>query len=64
MHVDLERDCLCSPDVVFSWLAEPEKAKAWMKGISETKIIKNTPDRIGLEQHSGRLWKKTVEALR
>jgi len=47
MQVNLERDYLCSPDIVFSWLAEPEKAKVWMKGISKTEIIKNNAERIG-----------------
>jgi uncharacterized protein YndB with AHSA1/START domain len=47
MHVNLKRDYLCPPEVVFSWLAQPEKAKSWMKGISKTEITENTADRIG-----------------
>jgi hypothetical protein len=32
---------------VFSWIAEPEKALLWQKGVKTEEIIQETPEKIG-----------------
>jgi carbon monoxide dehydrogenase subunit G len=36
-----------SPEVVFSWLENPQKAMQWMTSVSNGDIIHETPERIG-----------------
>ena len=36
-----------TPDVVFGWLEDPEKAMVWMTSVSKTEILHETPDRVG-----------------
>ncbi len=42
-EVDIER----RPDVVFSWLADPVRAAAWMSSVAKTEILHRTPDLVG-----------------
>jgi hypothetical protein len=35
------------PDKVFYWLGTPEKAMTWMTNVSNTELVKETPDMIG-----------------
>jgi hypothetical protein len=37
----------CTPAALFSWLAAPERAMAWMKTVSKTEIRHRTEDKIG-----------------
>jgi carbon monoxide dehydrogenase subunit G len=36
-----------TPDVVFSWLENPEKAMEWMTSVSGGEILHETPERVG-----------------
>ena len=36
-----------SPNVVFGWLENPEKAMTWMTSVSGGEILHETPDRVG-----------------
>lgn len=36
-----------TPEIVFGWLENPEKAKQWMTSVSEGEIILETPERVG-----------------
>lgn len=40
-------DILQTPEELFSWLAEPQKAKLWQKGVKDETIIKETKEKIG-----------------
>jgi hypothetical protein len=35
------------PEKVFYWLGTPEKAMTWMKNVSKTELLQETPDMIG-----------------
>ena len=35
------------PEIVFSWLENPEKAMTWMTSVSKTEIITQSPDIVG-----------------
>jgi len=41
--VDIERQ----PGLVFSWLDDPARARAWMSSVSRTEILHRTPDLVG-----------------
>jgi hypothetical protein len=41
--IDIQRE----PKLVFAWIGNPEKAKAWMKNVSNSEIIRETPERVG-----------------
>jgi hypothetical protein len=43
------------PDKVFYWLGTPEKAMTWMTNVSNTELLKETPDMIGTT------FKETIE---
>ena len=47
MKITSSIDIAISPDVVFSWLSKPERAKVWMRSIVETEIINETDNVIG-----------------
>jgi len=36
-----------SPEIVFSWISDPQRAKQWMKSVLETEIFNQTPEMIG-----------------
>lgn len=36
-----------TPEAVFGWLENPEKARVWMTSVSEGEILHETPDRVG-----------------
>ncbi len=36
-----------SPEEVFRWLKDPEKAKKWMTSVSETEMLSGTPNTVG-----------------
>jgi hypothetical protein len=55
MRISTSVEIHCRPEVVFSWLDQPEKAKVWMKSVSKTEIISETPGRVGTT------FKETVE---
>jgi len=47
MKITLTIDILCSPAKVFPWIAEPDRAMRWQKGVKGGEIIKETPEKIG-----------------
>ncbi|MGB6894596.1 MAG: SRPBCC family protein [Dehalococcoidia bacterium] len=47
MKITLAVDILCKPEEVFPWIAEPDKAMLWQKGVKGGEIIKETPEKIG-----------------
>jgi len=36
-----------TPEEVFHWLKEPDRAMQWMTSVTRSEIIKETPDRVG-----------------
>ncbi len=36
-----------APEVVFSWIGDPDRARRWMASVTHSEIIEETPDRIG-----------------
>lgn len=36
-----------SPEEVFSWIKNPERAKEWMANVSETEMLSGTPNTVG-----------------
>ena len=47
MKITLAIDIFCSPEEVFPWIAEPEKAMRWQKGVKGGEIIRQTPEKVG-----------------
>ncbi len=47
MKITLAIDIDRPPDRVFPWLAEPERAMAWMSSVSRTEILHRTPELVG-----------------
>ena len=47
MRITFSIDLASRPDDVFPWIAEPEKAMLWQKGVMGGKILKETPEKIG-----------------
>ena len=37
----------CTPEQLFPWVAEPEKAMQWQKGVRSGEILKETPGIVG-----------------
>jgi hypothetical protein len=35
------------PEVVFAWIANPERAMRWMKSVSKTEMLHETPEMVG-----------------
>jgi carbon monoxide dehydrogenase subunit G len=47
MKFSFEIEIDCSPEEVFYWLKDPEKAKNWMTSVSETEMLSGTPNTVG-----------------
>lgn len=47
MHIEHTIEIESTPETVFSWLAKPEKAMVWMKSVSKTEMLNETPDMVG-----------------
>jgi hypothetical protein len=47
MKITAAVDLFCRPGIVFPWIADPDKAMRWQKGIKGGEIIKETPEKIG-----------------
>lgn len=47
MKISSAIDINSTPEVVFSWLKSPSKAMEWMKSVSKTEILHETPDMVG-----------------
>jgi carbon monoxide dehydrogenase subunit G len=41
--IEIER----SPEEVFSWIKDPERAKEWMTSVAETELLSGTPNTVG-----------------
>ena len=47
MRIAYENEILKPPEIVFPWLAEPEKAMKWQKNVRGGEVIVNKPEIIG-----------------
>ena len=47
MRITYENEILKPPEIVFPWIAEPEKAMKWQKNVKGGEIIINKPEIIG-----------------
>ncbi len=47
MNFNYTIDISLKRENIFPWIANPDKAVLWQKGIKESEIIKETPERIG-----------------
>lgn len=47
MRITYENEILKPPEIVFPWIAEPEKAMKWQKEVKGGDIIINKPEKIG-----------------
>lgn len=47
MKLSFEIEIDCSPEEVFYWLKDPERAKEWMTSVSETEMLSGTPNTVG-----------------
>lgn len=47
MKITAEIDITSSPNEVFSWIDNPDKAMCWQKGVKSGEIIKETSSKIG-----------------
>lgn len=47
MEITLSIKILQRPEELFPWIAEPQKARLWQKGIKDETIIKETKEKIG-----------------
>jgi hypothetical protein len=47
MEIALAVDIFCKPEEVFPWIAEPDKAMCWQKGVKGGEILKETPEKVG-----------------
>ncbi|MGB7538598.1 MAG: SRPBCC family protein [Anaerolineales bacterium] len=47
MKIEYSIDIHSQPKMVFARIGDPEKAKAWMKNVSNSEIIRETPERVG-----------------
>ena len=41
----------CTPEKVWYWLGDPERAKVWQTNVSKTEILEKTPNWIGTTFH-------------
>lgn len=61
MKITLSVNIYRRPEEVFPWIAEPDKAMRWQKGVKGGEIIKETPEKIGttfkevMEENGNRL---------
>lgn len=37
----------CSPETLFPWIDDPQKARLWQTGVTEGEMLHETPDRVG-----------------
>jgi len=47
MNIHYSIEILSPPEMVFPWIAEPEKAMMWQKNVKGAEIIHKTPEMIG-----------------
>jgi uncharacterized protein YndB with AHSA1/START domain len=47
MKITLSVDIACQPEELFPWIAEPEKAMLWQKGIKGGEILHEKPEKVG-----------------
>ena len=47
MDISHAIDIRAAPQEVFSWLKDPERAKAWMTSVSRTEYLHRTPEVVG-----------------
>lgn len=47
MRIHCSNEILKPPEIVFPWIADPEKATKWQKNVKEGEIIINKPEIIG-----------------
>jgi hypothetical protein len=47
MKISTFVDIESTPEVVFGWLARPERAMEWMSSVSRTEILQQTPGMVG-----------------
>ena len=47
MEIASSIDINSTPEIVFEWLANPEKAMQWMTSVSSGEILHETPEKIG-----------------
>jgi len=47
MEIALAIDIFCKPAEVFPWVAEPDKAMRWQKGVKGGEILKEMPEKVG-----------------
>jgi hypothetical protein len=47
MRISFSIDISQKPEEVFPWIAEPEKALLWQKGVKKGEIIQERPEKIG-----------------
>lgn len=47
MIIETSIEILSKPEIVFSWIDNPDKAILWQKGVKSGEVIKETPQRIG-----------------
>ena len=61
MKITFAIEIFCRPEELFPWIAEPEKAMRWQKGVRGGEIIIETPEKIGtmfreeMEENGNRL---------
>ena len=47
MKLTFTIDIESSPEEVFYWIKDPERAREWMTGVSETEMLSGTPNTVG-----------------
>ena len=47
MKISYSMDINCTPEQVWYWLGDPERAMVWQTNVSKTEVIEKTPDMIG-----------------
>jgi uncharacterized protein YndB with AHSA1/START domain len=47
MRITVAIDIFCKPEEVFSWIADPNKAMRWQKGVKGGHILRETPVKVG-----------------
>ena len=47
MKIESTIEIACSPEEVFKWIDDPDKAKMWQKDVKSEEILFKTPEKIG-----------------
>lgn len=47
MNFNFAIDISLKPENIFPWIANPDKAILWQKGVRRSEIVKETPEKIG-----------------